>query len=72
MSEETFTSDLVVDEDFGNLKDIILRIRPGWNWENVAIKEFTAGITNKISGFYQSSDEKVRQNQTNLHPAFKI
>ena len=51
--------DLVVDEDFGNLESVITKLRPDWAWQMVNKKVFTAGITNKITGFYLNTDREV-------------
>lgn len=51
--------DLTVDESFGNLQTVFAKLRPAWCLENVAKKEFTAGITNKITGFYLKTDAQV-------------
>ena len=51
--------DLAVDEDFGNLECVITKLRPDWAWQMVNKKVFTAGITNKITGFYLNTDREV-------------
>lgn len=56
---EPLVFDLTVDESFGNLQTVLAKLRPAWCLENVAKKEFTAGITNKITGFYLKTDAQV-------------
>lgn len=50
-----------MDDEFKGMKAVIEKIRPAWSWTDVLKKEFTAGITNKICGFYLHSDPKVHR-----------
>lgn len=51
--------DLDVDESFSNVRSVILSIRPSWQWDDVRTKSLTAGITNKITGYYLKDDPDV-------------
>lgn len=58
--QEAAELDIEISENFDNAKEVFAEIRPSWKWEDVKSKALTAGITNKIVGFRQKSDEEVR------------
>lgn len=56
---EPLKVDLTVDENFSNVSSVISAVRPAWQWNDVRAKRLTAGITNKITGYYHKDDPDV-------------
>lgn len=59
MGQSELTIDMELGDEFEEMQEILSRIRPLWSWTDIKKKPFTAGITNKICGFYHYTDSEV-------------
>ncbi|XP_067940988.1 ethanolamine kinase 1-like [Watersipora subatra] len=58
MASSHLILDCTLTEDFGGMKEVLSQVRPSWSWQDIMMKPFTAGITNKICGYYHNTDPK--------------